>query len=268
MNTLDSIQIASDTINTIKLDSLAKIDSIRVHDSILADSIKSIVAIPRGYLGKAIPSHPQTEQWVFGTLIILFILLVLSSTRSTALFTDTIKTFFQVKDRSSIFSKTTISDFRYRFFTILFSIGVISLYSYLLLYNPNTDFTLTKYSYFIGVTSAYFIIKLLLINLVGYVFTDSRNLKLVKESYFDVILLMGIALFPLMVIYIYSDATLNNSTQLISLIICVLSFLLIIAKLFQIFLHKVVATFYIMLYLCTLEILPLIALYWAYTVII
>lgn len=268
MNTIDSIQIASDTINTIKLDSLAKIDSIRVHDSIITDSIKSIVAIPRGYIGKAIPSHPQTEQWVFATLIILFILLVLSSTRSTALFTDTIKTFFQVKDRSSIFSKTTISDFRYRFFTILFSIGVIGLYAYLLLYNPNTDFTLTKYSYFIGVTSAFFIIKLLLINLVGYVFTDSRNLKLVKESYFDVILLMGIALFPLMIIHIYSDVTLNNSTQLISLIICILSFLLIIAKLFQIFLHKVVATFYIMLYLCTLEILPLIALYWAYTVII
>ena len=268
MNSIDSIQIASDTINTIKLDSLAKTDSIRIHDSIIADSIKSIIAIPRGYLGKAIPSHPQTEQWVFATLIILFILLVLSSTRSTALFTDTIKTFFQVKDRSSIFSKTTISDFRYRFFTILFSIGVISLYAYLLLYNPNTNFTLAKYSYFIGVTSAFFIIKLFIINIIGYVFTDTRNLKLVKESYFDVLLLLGIALFPLMIIYIYSEATLNNTTELISLIVFILSLILIIAKLFQIFLHKVVATFYIMLYLCTLEILPLIALYWAYTVII
>ena len=268
MNPKESIQIVSDTVKTVKTDSLAMIDSIKTHDSLLNDTINRIISIPRGYLGKSIPSHPQSEHWVFGTLIVLFILLVLSSTRSTGFFSDTLKTYFQVKDRSSIFSKTTISDFRYRFFIILFSIGVIGLYAYLLLYIPNTDFTLLKYTYFLGITAAYFILKIGLLNLVGYVFTDTRNQKLVKDAYFDVILLLGVTLFPLLIINIYSDATLSNVTQFISLIVCTLALVLIIIKLMQIFLHKAVAIFYILLYLCTLEILPLIALCWVYTLIV
>jgi len=264
----DSIIMSLDSSAAHLSDSIAMIDSISVSDSILADTFKTIVKIPRGHVGFILPSHPQNESWVFVSLTVLFLLFVFSSTRSGGLISETIKTFFQVKERSSIFSKTTISDFRVRFFMVMFTIGVASLLSYLILYDPATSFELSKYGLFFAATIIFVIAKLVFLNLAGFVFIDVKNLKMLKESYFDIIALLGISLFPLLIFYIYSSPAFNNATEIISYVVVAIGYVLLTIKLFQIFLHKLVATFYILLYLCTLEFLPLMALFWVYNYII
>jgi len=239
-----------------------------VDSSMMFESFKSLVRVPHGFEGLSIPSLPQTENWVFGIVVFLFFLFVFSISKSYGTIPETIKTFFQVKERSSIFSNATINDFRVRFFLLIFSTGVLSLYAYLILNGSNSAFSIIVYGYFLIVTSLFLVFKSIIIDLLGYVFIDPRNLKMAKTSYFNIISFWGIALYPLLIFKIYAPVYLQNTIKIISLIICLIGCILIIIKLFQIFLDKIVASFYILLYLCTLEFLPLLVLFRVYNLIL
>lgn len=270
----DSIQLLGDSTKNLVADSLARVDSLTRVDSLatvdslrVVDSIRTVIRLTRGFIGTSHPSFAQTENWVFIVLLALFFLLVFSISRSGSLISETFKNFFQVKERSSIFSRATVNDFQIRLFIIIFSIGVFSLYSYYLLQSAGTDFSFLKFSFVLVATFTFFGLKSLLFDLLGYVFLDSGSLKMAKEGYFNILSLLGIVLFPLLVIQIYIPYNLHNSTEIISLSMCILAYILVVFKLFQIFFHKIVASFYILLYLCTLEFLPLIALYQVYQLI-
>lgn len=265
----DTIKLLGDTTKNPHGDSVAKFDSLTGIDSIqLLDTIQAIIQVPTGHVGKPHPPLPQTDSWVFGTLIILFFLLVFSISRSSGAISETVKTFFQSKERSSLFGKTTISNFRFRFFLIEFSIGVISLYAYLFFLPPNTAFSILNFGYFFLATTLFFGIKTVLFDLLGYVFFEPKRLKLAKESYFNILSLVGVVLFPIIIFQIYLPYNIESISHVLSLAIFVLSYIFIVIKLFQIFFNKIVASFYIMLYLCTLEFLPLFVLFLVYSLIV
>jgi len=265
----DTIQALNDSTTAIpdsiaRLDSLARVDSLKA----VADSLKAIAQLPKGFLGIPHPSLPQTENWVFIVLLILFFLLAYSVSHSASLISETAKTFFQVKERSSIFSKASVTDFRFRLLLIIFSTGVLSLYVYLIVFMATNHFSIKTYGYSLILTGTFLGIKSLLFDLIGYVFLTPASLKMAKESYFNILSILGIILFPLLILQIYIPVDYSNIPEIISLIACFGACILVIIKLFQIFYHKIVASFYIMLYLCTLEILPLIVLYRVYKLIV
>jgi len=271
----DTIQSLNDSTQALTTDSLLRSDSLINADTLsgvdvtmLFDTLKSVVKAQRGFVGIPHPSLPQTEGWVFGVLLLLFFLLVFTISRSSGLISENIKNFFQIKERSSLFSNRTINDFRFGFFLLLFSSGVFSLYAYLIFHRPSTPFSVHGFGLFLLVTLLFIAFKSILIDLVGYVFLDRNTLKMAKNSYFNILSFLGIALFPLLILYIYIPYSWSGFTEIISLVICVIACILVIIKLFQTFSHKTVASFYILLYLCTLEFLPLIALYQVYQLLI
>ena len=270
----DTIQVLNDSAKAIpdsiaKINSFIRIDSLDRVDSLKAitDSLKAIVHLPSGHLGIPLPSLPQNENWVFIILLILFFLLVYSVFSSAGMIGETLKTFFQVKERSSIFSKATVNNIRIRLLFIIFSIGVLSLYVYLIIFKSTNPFSIKVYCYFLILTGFFFGLKSLLLDLIGYVFLTPSTIKMAKESYFNILSILGTALFPLLIFLIYIPYNLYRISELFSLFICFSACILVIIKLFQIFFHKIVASFYILLYLCTLEILPLIILYRVYKLI-
>lgn len=265
----DTLKILQDSTASLTSDSLLQKDSLAKLDSIhLIDSLNAIVQIPTGYTGVPLPSMPQTEDWVFGTLIILFILIVIAISSSKEMLFETAKTFFQVKERTSMFSKSTINDFQFRFFSILFSIGVFSLYAFSVFQLPANEFSLHKYLFFLLATTVFFIFKLFIFNTLGYVFLDISALKIGKESYFNIISFFAILLFPLLIFELYIPIYYSRFIDTIVFFVCVSICVIVIIKLFQIFFHKKASSFYIFLYLCTLEFLPLIALYWVFRYIV
>ncbi len=235
-----------------------------IDSTTLFDTIKSVVHLPRGFEGVLHPSIPQTEIWIFVTLLLLFFLLIFSVSRSKGMILEIIQTFLHVKERSSLFSKTTINDFRFRFFLILFAIAVFSLYAFLALNGLTVEASITKYGYLLLITALFFGAKSLIIDVLGYVFLDTNTLKMAKETYFNILSILGIALFPLLILYIYAVGSLSYLTEIVSLIICIIGLILIVIKLFQIFFNKIAASFYILLYLCTLELVPFYVLYKVY----
>ncbi len=262
--------LVADTIT--KLEQLPKVFRIpklfnptdTILDSVVVSSNNSVEKLQQGFAGILHPVVPQSESWVFGIIIIFFLILVFSISSSSSLINETIKTFFQVKSRSSIFSKTTINDFRFKFFLILFSIGVLSLYSYILIYPNDTDFSIQGFGLIMSITLLFFVLKSIVISFVGYVFIDTVPLKMAKDSYFNTLSFLGIVLFPILVFRIYTPFNIIEILDYISFFSVFLAYIFVTIKLFQIFYQKTVAFFYIFLYLCTLEFLPLIALYLVY----
>ena len=265
----DSLKVLKDSTKLLPSDSIQKLDTLLSADSTkLVDTIKAIIQAPSGHIGIPHPSLPQTDGWIFGTLLILFFLLVFSISKSSGIISETIKTFFLAKDHSNLFGNSTVSKFRFRFFLIEFSIGVISLNAYLYFQSSISEFSIFKYGYFLLATTVFFGIKSLLFDVLGYVFFDRKKILVAKESYFNIIFLLGIILYPILIFQIYVPYNFSSIIEGITLLVFVIAYIFVIIKLFQIFFSKIVASFYILLYLCTLEFLPLLALYWVYELIL
>jgi len=264
----DTIHTINNSIKALP-DSLARLDSLAKADSLsVVDSLKAVALIPHGFVGIPHPSFPQNESWVFAVLFILFFLFVYAISQSSGFISETIKTFFQVKERSSIFSKVTVNDFRFKFFINIFSVGVLSFYAYLVLFREGSHFILKEYCFFYLLTGLFLILKSFIFNLIGYIFLSPLSLKMAKDSYFNIVSFLGIVLYPLLILQIYISNNYANIIEKISLGFCIVACILVIIKLFQIFFQKIVASFYILLYLCTLEFLPLMALYLVYKLVL
>ena len=75
-------------------------------------------------------------------------------------------------------------------------------------------------------------------------------------------------LFPILILYTYQPENWQYPLEMATLILIGIFYIVLIIKLFQIFFHKSIVSFYLMLYLCTLEILPLIILFQVYRLLI
>ena len=177
---------------------------------------------------------------------------------------ESVKNFFQVKERGSIFNKSTLTDFQSRFFLLVFSLGVLSLYAYRIINPVSAKFSLHVYLVFFGITSLFYIFKYLINKIIGYVFLKLPAEKQARITYDNVISYLGIVLFPMLIFQIYFPENFQYPVRTISLIIVIIACLLIVIKLFQFFYNNIVDSFYIMLYLCTLEILPVLILFKGY----
>jgi len=202
-------------------------------------------------------------------LLALFFLLVICIRLYPSFIYEVIRSIFRVKERSSIFSNLEASDLRLRFLYLFFSYCVISLYVYFILFEPDVgNFSFVRYPLFLGATIGFFLIKYLFVRLLNYVFFDENKGKIAIESYNNILILFGILLFPLLVFSIYSPPLVAVVAQTVSLILCLAAAALAIFKLFQIFYSKLFDFFYILLYLCTLEILSILALFQVYRAIV
>jgi len=220
------------------------------------------------YEGKPIPSNANTENWVFSTVFILFVLLIIGVNRSYNWIVEAFRNIAKVRNRSSIFSKTTAEEYQSRFLLTFFATGVISLYLYLSI-NTKNELSLSTYMLFLLAGLVFLFLKTQLMNFLAYVFIDTEILKTVKENYFNILSLLGFILFPFLILEIYFDPHINiRIFNIIAIILSLSTFIFMAIKLFRIFLHKILDFFHIMLYLCTLEILPLIGMFQVYKLII
>ena len=230
------------------------------------DTLATVIQQVR-YVGEVIPPSAQTATWVFVCLGGLLFLLVIAIVCSSSSLVYTLRDLFEVTEKNSIFNDTTTNNSYVRFLLVLFFTGVFSFFCYV--YLQPESFSLISYLIFWGVTGLFFLVKLLLFNLLGFVFLNPGLLKTARETYFNTLSFLGVILYPVLVIRIYSSPVLDYKIiDTIGMFLFLLAFLFIVFKLIQLFFGKLVDFFYILLYLCTLEILPFIALFRIYEMIV
>lgn len=218
--------------------------------------------------GDLINSTPQNESWVFALLLGLFLFFIISLHRSTGWITETLKNFFVKRSRSGTFFRSASHNLQSRLMLSLFSTAVIVLFVYTSIFQEG-NFEFSRYLQMLATGILYLVLKYYLISIIGYTFLNDEFTILSKEAYFTIYSLLGVLLFPILVINIYLPLGENNNfPDIIALLFTGLALITVILKVFQFFYHKLLDIFYIMLYLCTLEILPLIGMFQAYKFIV
>ncbi|MGC3977310.1 MAG: DUF4271 domain-containing protein [Paludibacteraceae bacterium] len=255
-----------------RLDSLHLNDTLATVDTIVAKKAirKQYVVLKKidGREGKSLPSYPQTEPWVFVLILFLFILFVTSVKKSAGRLYEYLKNFFNKKKTAFSYSTFTINLLEYKISSFLLSLGVVSLFISSVFCDATSGFQPMIFLKILAVTFVFYLLKVGLINFIGYVFFSLKQVIFFKETYSNLILSFSLFIFPILIIKIYSSFHSCVIFEYTAVILLVIFYILLLFKVFQIFYTKILDSFYVFLYLCTLEILPLILLLRVYNLII
>jgi len=245
---------------TIVLNDSAQIATQQATDTLAASSLT--------FEGIAHTSNPHAEPWVFAVVLGLFLMLVVAFGRSPAWITESVKRMIRNRRDSGLFSGSTVHDFQTRLLLTIFSTATNILFLY------SSNFSSQYFSFSIWMvlmlaTGIFLIVKNWLVVLIAYVFMIEEEVKKARIYYFSIYSFLGICTYPLLILKLYLNNTdIGIVLFYIVLIVAIVLYLLFVALLFQIFYRKILDLFYILLYLCTLEILPLTGLFLAFRFIL
>lgn len=246
------------TIIRDSLESLHRADSIQLA---VRDSIQNLAQLPSGYVGKALPATVQGEMIVPLLLLAMFFSYVYVLTRGRKMILETVKDFFYLKERSSIFIESGANQAQISIQLLFILIPSVALLMHVLLFDQHLVFNFEHKIADLGIFSLLVIVvisvKYLLIRFLGYIFLDRSIVGIFTKAYFTVLFALGLGIYPLLLGLIYAPTNLNTTFLVLILLLCIIAFVLIFYKTTQIFLDKISSFFYIILYLCTLEILPI-----------
>lgn len=257
----DSLLHTADSLNLLKADSLQITDSLQMDSLAVADSLKAILPTPpAGMEGILHPSLPGYESWVFVVIGVLTFFLIMGIIESVGTFRRNFKLFFSRKEPSNLMVDSTANIARFQLFITLFSICVFALLAYEVAFETPGKFELKKFGVFCAIFGGFYILKHILFEMVGNTFFTNRTTKDYKSMYFSMLSLLAIFLFPILILYTYQPENWKYPLEIAGLILIGMFYIILIIKLFQIFYSKFLALFYIFLYLCMLEILPILFL--------
>ncbi len=213
-----------------------------------------------GMIGEPLPYQLRSDWMVTSLMIICFILVSYVLMRSKKYFQSQFSFFFSNKDRYGLFDNNTSSDVRYAIIllsqTILFT--GFCIYEYISEYN-NYIFSIIPHIYLlplcISLISLFFFIKILLYSSVNSIFFNSTKQKVWISSYTNVLIWSGFLLFPLVLLMVFFDLNIYISFVLFIFVI-VLGKILLIYKCFTNFFNNIYGIFHLILYFCTLEVIP------------
>lgn len=251
---------------TNQTDSLAKLattETDSIH-SLLPTASVDAISTPQfeGFDGLIRQVDLMQQDWLFITLISIFSLFVFFLIASYRDLFGRIKSVFS-KDISEKTDATSgQSGTIYKFFYLAFSLTVFSLAGYIVIHQKLNITDIHNIFYIFAILASFFFIKYLLFKFVGFVFLSKPKADAYIKLYFTLIYILSFLVFINIIIYAYQPLVELNSFIYINFALTIISFIVLTIKLLQFFMVKPIALFYIFLYLCTLEFLPTIVLYY------
>ena len=223
-----------------------------------------------GVAGDPVPYSAHSDNIITSLLLVCFVMAIVSFAHARNFITRQTKNFFYLPHEGTTEVTETSNELRFQVFLVFLTCILFSLLFYFYTLNNYGDtFTLqSQYqliAIFLCMTSGYFMAKLLFYTLVNNIFFDGkRNGQWIKSLLF-ITSLEGVLLFPIVILQAYFDLPIQDVIICITIVLVIVKFLTFY-KCFVIFFRRNVVKFQIILYLCTLEIIPLLA-FWGALVI-
>ena len=210
-------------------------------------------------------SHALRPDWLLGVIIICLILIAWLKLFYNKFINQIIQSLTNFQLSAKLFRDQNIFTRRVSFVLNLNFVLAISVYIYLFFGNFNiipfkySDFT--SLLIYIGTITAVLLLRYIVLNLVGYIFQKQREFQEYLHEILMIYKNLGIFLIPIIfgIAYIHEDVRIYLFYLGGLMIFC--AFIIRIVKGFKILINKDVLIFYLILYLCTLEILPFLILY-------
>ena len=220
----------------------------------------SIKEIYPGKEGPLIHRGIQTEIWFTPLLFLAFLSYGLIFSRKREVLLQDLKEFFTF----SFINKTCreesfIDNFQSRFFLIISGIVNASLFYFLavakLLDHQMGNFTSVLFFLFL-IIMLYALFKIATIGLICYVFFNKGCFSVLTKTLYSIIIFFGIVLIPVILCLSFGPASWIVPAVYIGLFFCICLSILYLFKILIFFFEGVSSLFYLILYLCSLEILP------------
>ena len=215
-----------------------------------------------GIAGDPVPYTVRNDNAITCMLIFCFVMALVSFAHSRQYILRQLKDFFYIP-RSSKSSDEDPSN-RFQLFLSLQTclLLAITYYFYITHYVTDTFVLDTPYEIigiFFGVFIAYFIAKNIVYSIVNNVFFSSKKNRHWIWTLTFITALEGIALFPAVMLQVYFNLPMQNVVYYF-IFILVLTKILTFYKCWVIFFRQISVYLQIILYLCALEIIPLLSL--------
>jgi hypothetical protein len=218
-----------------------------------------------GEAGIPIPYTPANDDAIIGMLCASFMLLLIVFACSRQIILYRLKRFFYVPHSDKLTTVEKVSGF---YLLPLLDLVTCLLLSILFLFNINNVISepmVVETSYglvaiFFSVFTAYFMVKMIAYNLVNVAFFDGKKCQQWNGDFILITALEGAALFPMAVVQVYYEPSVQNTVYYLVFILILVK-ILTFYKCWILFFRQISVVLQIILYLCALEIIPLLALW-------
>ena len=218
-----------------------------------------------GVAGDPVPYRVHNDHIITSLLLACFLISVIAFANVRHFIVREAKNFFYTpREERADFSETT-SEFRFQIFLIGITSLLLSLLFYFYtLHDIGETFVLrsqyTLIAIYLGITLAYFFVKMGLYTLANLVFFDGKRNQQWIRSLLFIITVEGVLLFPAVLLGVYFEMDIQGVTLYV-VIALVFVKILTIYKCYVIFFRRNVVRLQIFLYFCTLEMVPMLALW-------
>lgn len=218
------------------------------------------MSVMTGVEGELLPEFMGANDWVTGIILACFLMMAYALAVGKNFLLQWMHDFFLTRERSSIFNQETAGDVHCRFFLLLQTCLLVAVLLCHRQYAEASPFGIPlSLLVCVSLLFAFGLGKVCLYGVVDWIFFNNSKNALWVESYLFVYALSGIFLFPLVLLVVYLGLP-PMATAIYCLILFVFANLLLVYKCFSIFFNKNYGVFYLIVYFCTLEILPVLVL--------
>jgi len=145
-----------------------------------------------------------------------------------------------------------VLNFIYSIVLAVFILGILEFYE-IKIFKFNTFETLL---FLINLIIIISIIRLFILNLLGIVFNSTQIFNEYIHNNYIINKNLGLFLFPLLIMQVYINEKIKIIFLITGISLIIISYIIRLYRGFQIIIKKDIFLFYLILYLCTLEILP------------
>lgn len=211
------------------------------------------------------PYSLQADTYVTGVIFLCFFLLVYVLMGGKRLFLQKIKSVFHERERQSLFDAEDRTGFTYRVFLFLLTSFMCGLlfFDYVQDYYPDIFNASSPYILLgadVGMFIVFYLLKGILYSFVNWIFFDRDSSRRWLDVYFFITCLTGIVLFPLVLLVVYFDLQPQSIILYVGIVV-IMYVIVLFYKCFSIFFREKYGFLYLIVYFCTLEIVPFLLLW-------
>ena len=216
-----------------------------------------------GVAGDPVPYSVAGDNFVTSLLLLCFVLACIAFAQSRQFILRQAKNFFHTPRFGTTVITETSNELRFQFFLVLQTCLLVAIGFFIYSRASISDtFTIDQYqviSIYAGYAAVYFLFKMLLYAITGWVFFDKKKNEQWFKSFLFLVSTEGVILFPVVLLLTYFGLSLQ-AASIYTLIVVGIVKMLSFYKSYIIFFRRKGAFLQIILYFCALEIVPLFAL--------
>lgn len=221
------------------------------------DSVSS--TLREGLYAEKRPTTPAENPWIVGLLILSFAFFAISYRQGAKYLRHLFISLFKANSRGNLFDETTINENQLRLSLLVLTFTTEGMALYHSLIAPqitNSNLILPCIVSCIAICGIYYVAQKGVYRLLGNIFSNRQQTDNFIENFSSVNTFIGLFFTPLILLMLFMPG-MSHIAIFTCLILYILARVIIIYKGIRFFLPHIYKLHYLILYLCTLEIIPL-----------